>query len=99
MMELVSETDEQTMVLGEATVRTRCLAMFATPMRERAAKNKVELKVKLRIQHDGGYFVIVYASLDFRGFQILCLSSYPSTIRLSAIKILMKKNKLASLAC
>lgn len=41
MMELVSETDEQTMVLGEATVRTRCLAMFATPMRERAAKNKV----------------------------------------------------------
>lgn len=40
-MELVSETDEQTMVFGEATVRTRCLAMFATPMRERATKNKV----------------------------------------------------------
>lgn len=50
MMELVSETDEQTMVLGEATVRTRCLAMFATPMRERAAKNKVEFKVKLGIR-------------------------------------------------
>lgn len=38
-MELVSETDEQTMVPGEATVRTRCLAMFATPMRERAVKD------------------------------------------------------------
>lgn len=41
MMELVSETDEQTMVPGEATVRTRCLAMFATPMRERAAKDSL----------------------------------------------------------
>lgn len=52
MMELVSETEEQTRVLGEATVRTRCLAMFATPIRERAAKNKY----KVRIQRDGGYF-------------------------------------------
>lgn len=40
-MELVSDTDEQTKVPGEAMVRTRCLAMFATPMRERAAKDKV----------------------------------------------------------
>lgn len=41
MMELVSDTEEQTMVAGEATVRTRCLAMFATPMRERAAKDSL----------------------------------------------------------
>lgn len=41
MMELVSETDEQTMVLGDATVRTRCLAMLATSIRERAAKDNV----------------------------------------------------------
>lgn len=41
MMELLSETEEQTMVPGEATVRTRCLAMFATPMRERAAKDSL----------------------------------------------------------
>lgn len=40
MMELVSETDEQTTPLAEATVKTRCLAMFATPMRERAAMNR-----------------------------------------------------------
>lgn len=41
MMELVSERDEQRMVPGEATVRTRCLAMFATPTRERAAKDSL----------------------------------------------------------
>lgn len=74
MMELVSETDEQTMVLGEATVTTRCLAMFATPMRERAVKNKVKFKVKLGIQHNGGYFGIVYTSFCIRGYQILSLS-------------------------
>lgn len=39
-MELVSETDEQTTVPGEATVRTRCLAMLANPTRERAAMNR-----------------------------------------------------------
>lgn len=86
MIELVSETDEQMMVLGEATVRTCCLAMFATPMRERAAKNKGEFEVKLGIQHDGGYFGTVYTSICIRGLQIVCLSSYPSTIRLSAIE-------------
>lgn len=37
-MELVSVIDEQTTVLAEATVRLRCLAMLATPMRDRAAK-------------------------------------------------------------
>lgn len=40
-MELVSETDEQLTAVGEATLRTRCLVMFATPMRERAAMDKV----------------------------------------------------------
>lgn len=62
MMELVSETDEQTMVLGEATVRTRCLAMFATPMRERAAKNKVEFKVKLSMPVLAGFKSYAYPS-------------------------------------
>lgn len=93
MMELVSERDEQTMELGEATVRTCCLALFATPMRERAAKNKVEFKVKLRIQHDGGYFGTVCTSICISGFQILCLSSYPSTIRLSANKKLNEEKQ------
>lgn len=40
MMELVSETDEQVTAPAEATVKTRCLAMFATPMRERAAMDR-----------------------------------------------------------
>lgn len=40
MMELVSETDEQMTPPAEATARTRCLAMFATPIRERAAMDK-----------------------------------------------------------
>lgn len=52
MMELVSETDEQTMVPGEATVRTRCLAMFATPMRERAAKDSL-VNTKAECQRGG----------------------------------------------
>lgn len=41
MMELLSKTEEQTVAPGEATVTTRCLAMFATPMRERAAKDSL----------------------------------------------------------
>lgn len=45
-MELVSETDEQMTVPDEATVKTRCLAMFANPMRERAAMNRVKISVK-----------------------------------------------------
>lgn len=53
MMELVSETDEQTMVPGEATVRTRCLAMFATPMRERAAKDSL-VNTKAECKRVGG---------------------------------------------
>ena len=40
MMELVSETVVQTTPPAEAMVRTRCLAMFAIPMRERAAINR-----------------------------------------------------------
>lgn len=40
MSELVSETDEQTTPPAEATAKTRCLAMFAIPMRERAAMNR-----------------------------------------------------------
>lgn len=88
-MELVSETEEQTRVLGDATVRTRCLAMFATPIRERAAKNKY--KVKLRIQRDGGYF--------FGGVQNLHFQSFKNHIRLSAMENEMKKSKLASLTC
>lgn len=40
MMELVSETDEQTTAPAEVTVKTRCLATFATPMRERAAMDR-----------------------------------------------------------
>lgn len=40
MMELVSDTDEQVTAPAEATVKTRCLAMFATPMRERAAMDR-----------------------------------------------------------
>lgn len=40
MKELVSETEEQTMPFGEDTVTTRCLAMFATPMRERTATDR-----------------------------------------------------------
>lgn len=39
-MELVSETDEQTTGPDEATVKTRCLAMFANPTRERAAMDR-----------------------------------------------------------
>lgn len=40
MKELLSETEEQTTPLGDATVRTRCLAMFATPTRERTATDR-----------------------------------------------------------
>lgn len=40
MKELVSETEEQSTLLEDVTVRTCCLAMFANPMRERAAKNR-----------------------------------------------------------
>lgn len=39
MMAPVSEIEEQTTPLVEAMVRARCLAMFATPMRERAVKD------------------------------------------------------------
>lgn len=49
MMELVSETDEQTTVPDEATVKTRCLAMFANPMRERAAVNRGRQVLKTHI--------------------------------------------------
>lgn len=35
--ELVSEIEEQTTLPAEARVKTRCLAMFATPTREHAA--------------------------------------------------------------
>lgn len=40
MMELVSEIDEHTTPPAEATAKTLFLAMFATPMRDRAAMNK-----------------------------------------------------------
>lgn len=40
MMVLVSETDEQTTAPAEATAKTRCLAMFANPTRERAATHR-----------------------------------------------------------
>lgn len=41
-MELVSETDEQTTPPVDVTARTRCLATFATPIRERAATDRAQ---------------------------------------------------------
>lgn len=39
-MEFVSETEEPITLVAAATASTRCLAMSATPMRERAAMDK-----------------------------------------------------------
>lgn len=47
MMELVSETVEQMTPLAEATVTTRCLAIFATPIRERTAMDRCSSKYKV----------------------------------------------------
>ena len=63
IMELLSGTEEQTMVPGEATARTRCLAMFATPMRERAAKDSlVNTRAKRGGGGGGGGFIFVFVS-------------------------------------
>lgn len=47
MMDLASDTDEQrTLLPAEVTVNTRCLAMLATPTRERAAGRKRLINIK-----------------------------------------------------
>lgn len=64
-MELVSESDEQTRAPDEATVKTRCLVRFATPMRERAAMDRGWLIrshcVEQRTQHNSNFisYIIV----------------------------------------
>lgn len=53
-MDLVSETEEQRTPPAEATARTRCLAMFSTPIRERAAMNRERIAGKYMAYVDAG---------------------------------------------